>query len=63
MFGRKKYCPDEKQMEAKYNDIETTLERYINVVKSEKDVVAIPTVKKSEQESYDIFFKPCISVF
>lgn len=29
----------------------------INIIKDEREVVAIPTIKKSDQESYDIFFQ------
>lgn len=39
------------------SDVYCDPQAFINIVKSEKDVVAIPTVKKADQESYDIFFK------
>lgn len=39
------------------SDVHCNPQAFINIVNSEKDVVAIPTVKKSDQESYDIFFK------
>lgn len=39
------------------SDVYCDPQAFINIVKNEKDVVAIPTVKKSDQESYDIFFK------
>lgn len=39
------------------SDVYCDPQAFIDVIKSEKDVIAIPTVKKSDQESYDIFFK------
>jgi hypothetical protein len=39
------------------SDVYCDPQAFIDIVKSEKDVAAIPTVKKSDQESYDIFFK------
>lgn len=39
------------------SDVYCDPQAFINIVKSEKNVVAIPTVKKTDQESYDIFFK------
>lgn len=39
------------------SDVYCAPQAFIDVVKSKKDVVAIPTVKKTDQESYDIFFK------
>lgn len=39
------------------SDVYCDPKAFIDIIKSTKDVVAIPTVKKSDQESYDIFFK------
>ena len=39
------------------SDVYCDPQAFINVVKSDKDVAAIPTVKKTDQESYDIFIK------
>lgn len=38
------------------SDVYCDAQALINVVKANKDVVCIPTVKKNDQESYDIFF-------
>ena len=38
------------------SDVYCPPEALIQIIKDERDVVAIPTVKKNDQESYDIFF-------
>lgn len=39
------------------SDVYCNPQTLIDVIKDKRDVVAIPTVKKTDQESYDIFFQ------